>query len=75
MLANIDTVKKKIYWDQLYLLIDGFGISFITNIFICGQLNVWKLRWLGSWHEVSAHKNIHGCFLLTTVMKLRILCG
>lgn len=37
MLVNINTVKL----DQPYLLIQDFGVSFITHIFVCGQLDIW----------------------------------
>lgn len=60
---------------HFYLLVHDIGICWITHIFTCGQLHSWQFRGLGGWHEVSTHKNAHGCFFVTTFFKLRILCG
>ena len=71
MLVNVITVKL----NQPNLLIQDLGVSFITHVFVHGQLDIWQLRVWGSWHEVSAHEYVHGCFFLTTVLKFRIFSG
>ena len=71
MLVNVNIVKL----NQPYLLIQHLGVSFITHVFVNGQLDIWQFRVWGSWHEVSAHKYLHGRFFLTTVLKFRIFSG
>lgn len=61
------------YHTLLHLLIHGLSGTLTTQVCLCGQADGWQLKWFSRWHEVSAHKNVHGCFLLTALFKLRIL--